>query len=66
MAIGVSVMSGLELLLVDFYGTSINTIFEKKMENCFCSRIHSFEIPYLEHNPCWEREDVTCTFYEAF
>lgn len=30
---------GLELLLLDFYGTSSNTIFQKKMYNCFCSRI---------------------------
>ena len=60
MTSGVSVISSLELLLVAFYGTSIT--FQNKIQN-FCSRIHSFEICYLVHKPCWKRKTVTCIFY---
>lgn len=63
MTVGVSVTSGFELLLVAFYGTSINTIPQKKMQNFFCSRIYGFEIGDLEHKPCWEGENVTHIFY---
>lgn len=54
---------GLELLLLDFYGTSI-TIFQKKMYNYFCSRF--IVLKYVTWNinlPRKERMSHTHTFY---
>lgn len=58
MTIGVTIISGLELLLVASYGTSINNVFQNKTQNSFWSRIQSTEICGLEHRPCWEKENV--------